>query len=90
MSWLVPRNELTVEQSRTVESTVEQHRLVLGSPGSEKTIVLLHRARHLIDNYGIPPERCRLFVFTNALKAYIRAALRDLALPDDCVMTFDA
>lgn len=90
MSWLVPRNELTVEQSRAVESSVEQHRLVLGSPGSGKTIVLLHRARHLIDNYGIPPERCRLFVFTNALKAYIRAALRDLALPDDCVMTFDA
>ena len=52
--------------------------------------MLLHRARHLIDNYGIPPERCRLFVFTNALKAYIRAALCDLALPDDCVMTFDA
>ncbi len=52
--------------------------------------MLLHRARHLIDKYGIPPTRCRLFVFTNALKAYIRAALRDLALPDDCVMTFDA
>ena len=90
MSWLVPRRELTVAQSRAVESSPRQHRLVLGSPGSGKTIVLLHRARHLIDAYKTPPERCRLFVFTNALKAYIRAALRDLALPDDCVMTFDA
>ena len=90
MSWLVPRGELTPAQSRAVTSSREQHRLVLGSPGSGKTIVLLHRARHLIDEYRIPPERCRLFVFTNALKTYIRAALRDLRLPDDCVMTFDA
>ena len=90
MSWLVPRSELTVAQSRAVESSPKQHRLVLGSPGSGKTIVLLHRARHLIDEYRIPPERCRLFVYTKALKAYIRAALRDIALPDDCVMTFDA
>ncbi len=90
MSWLVPRSELTVAQSRAVEANPKQHRLVLGSPGSGKTIVLLHRARHLLDQYGIPPDRCRLFVYTNALKAYIRAALRDLALPEDCVVTFDA
>ena len=90
MSWLVPRNELTDAQSRAVEANPKQHRLVLGSPGSGKTIVLLHRARHLLDQYGIPADRCRLFVYTNALKAYIRAALRDLALPEDCVVTFDA
>lgn len=90
MSWLVPRSELTVAQSRAVEANPKQHRLVLGSPGSGKTIVLLHRARHLLDQFGIAPDRCRLFVYTNALKAYIRAALRDLALPEDCVVTFDA
>ena len=90
MSWLVPRSELTVAQSRAVEANPKQHRLVLGSPGSGKTIVLLHRARHLLDQYRIPPDRCRLFVYTNALKAYIRAALRDLALSEDCVETFDA
>lgn len=90
MSWLVPRTELTDSQSRAVGLSSKQHRLVLGSPGSGKTIVLLHRARHLIDENQIPPERFRLFVFTNALKAYIRTALRDLELPDECVMTFDA
>ena len=90
MSWLVPRSELTDAQSRVVESSRSQHRLVLGSPGSGKTIVLLHRARHLMDEHQIAAERCRFFVFTNALKAYIRAAVRDLELPDDCVMTFDA
>jgi len=90
MSWLVPRNELTVAQGRAVEMDVKQHRLVLGSPGSGKTLVLLHRARHLLDERNIPPERSRIFVFTSALKAYIRTALDDLRLPADSVTTFDS
>ena len=90
MSWLVPRNRLTPDQIRAVELNPSQNRLVLGSPGSGKTIVLVHRARYLIDAYSASPKRCRLIVYTNALKDYIRAALRDLRLPDDCVTTFDA
>lgn len=90
MSWLVPRNRLTPDQIRAVELNPSQNRLVLGSPGSGKTIVLVHRARHLIDAYKASLEHFRLIVYTNALKDYIRAALRDLRLPEDCVMTFDA
>lgn len=90
MSWLVPRHALTADQIRAVELKPAQNRLVLGSPGSGKTIVLVHRARHLIDAHKASPERFRLIVYTNALKDYIRAALRDLRLPEDCVMTFDA
>lgn len=90
MTWLVHRDELTVEQSRAVELNPKEHRLILGSPGSGKTIVLLHRARHLVDEYRIPPKRYRIFVFTRTLKAYIRSALEDLDLPDECVTTFDA
>jgi superfamily I DNA/RNA helicase len=90
MTWLVHREELTVEQGRAVELNPREHRLILGSPGSGKTIVLLHRARHLADEYGVPPERYRIFVFTRSLKAYIRTGLQDLELPDDCVTTFDA
>ena len=90
MSWLVPRNALTADQVRAVELNPAQNRLVLGSPGSGKTIVLVHRARHLIDAHNASPNRFRLIVYTNALKDYIRAALCDLGLPDDCVITFDA
>jgi superfamily I DNA/RNA helicase len=90
VTWLVHRDELTVEQERATALNPKEHRLILGSPGSGKTIVLLHRARHLVDEFGVPPERYRIFVFTRALKAYIRTALDDLDLPDDCVLTFDA
>lgn len=90
MAWLVHRDELTAEQSRAVELNPREHRLILGSPGSGKTIVLLHRARHLADEYGVPKAGYCIMVFTRALKAYIRSALQDLDLPDDCVTTFDA
>lgn len=89
MSWLVPRNELTVAQSRAVGLSSRRHRLVIGSPGSGKTLVLLHRARHLVDEHRIPDSRYRILVFTNVLKAYIRTALQDLRLPEECVTTFD-
>lgn len=90
MTWLVHRTELTVEQERATTLSPREHRVILGSPGSGKTMVLLHRARHLMDEHGISPERLRIFVFTRSLKQYIRSALDLLDLPDDSVMTFDA
>ncbi len=89
MTWLVPRAQLTSAQLRAVEMDPREHRVVLGSPGSGKTLVALHRARHLADEFSTPPERFRIFVFTNALKAYIQSALADLRLPGECVLTFD-
>jgi len=90
MTWLIHRDELTAEQGRAVELNPREHRLILGSPGSGKTIVLLHRARYLADQYGVPPNRFRIMVFTRVLKAYIRSGLADLELPDECVTTFAA
>jgi len=90
MTWLVHRTELTVEQERATTLSPREHRVILGSPGSGKTMVLLHRARHLMDEHGISPERLRIFVFTRSLKEYIRSALDLLDLPDDSVLTFDA
>lgn len=89
MSWLVPRERLTPAQDRAVEAGTERHRLVLGSPGSGKTVVLLHRARSLLSRHRLAASACRLLVYTNALKDYIRSGLQDLELPDDSVMTFD-
>jgi superfamily I DNA/RNA helicase len=89
MSWLIPRDELTAEQIRAVELSLAENRVILGAPGSGKTQILLHRARHLSDEYGARPARFHVFVFTRVLKEYIRTALVDLDLPEDCVTTLD-
>jgi len=88
--WLVPQSELTPEQLRAVRLDPAEHRVIMGPPGSGKTLILLHRARHLLDLWHVPPERFRVFVFTKTLKEFIRATFFLLDLPDDCVTTFDA
>lgn len=45
-AWLLPLEDLTPEQVRAVELKPSEHRLIFGGPGSGKTQVLLHRARH--------------------------------------------
>jgi len=89
-TWLLSLEELTPDQVRAVELKPEEHRLIFGGPGSGKTQVLVHRARHLMDLWNVSPERFRIFVFTKVLKEYIRSALYLLDIPDNCVLTFDA
>ena len=89
MTWLVPREDLTVGQTKAVELSPVTHRVVLGSPGSGKTMIVVHRARHLVDAFNVSPDRYRVFVFTNALKGYIQSAVADVGIPDESVMTFD-
>ncbi len=89
MSWLIPLDELTPDQIRAIQLDIDQNHAILGAPGSGKTQVLLHRARHLSDEHDIDPERFHVFVFTNVLKNYIRSGLTDLELPEDCVTTLD-
>lgn len=89
ITWLVPRQDLTPDQARVVELLPTINRVVLGMAGSGKTQVLVHRAAHLAEAYHIPPERFRVFVFTNVIKEYIRSGLEFLKLPDCVVSTFD-
>lgn len=88
-TWLVPRDELTVEQLRAVELDTKENRVVFGPPGSGKTQVLVHRARHLCDNLGCGPDGYRVFVFNNVLKNYISSGLELLGINERCVSTFD-
>lgn len=87
--WLVPRGDLTPDQLRAVEMPADRHRVFSGGPGSGKTLVLLHRARHLADELRVPEGRFLVLVYTNALAAFLRAALADLGIPEDAVRTFD-
>jgi hypothetical protein len=89
ITWLIPRTYLTPDQARVVELPPTMNRVVLGMAGSGKTQVLVHRAAHLAEKYLIPPDRFRVFVFTNVIKEYIRSGLEFLKLPDQVVSTFD-
>lgn len=89
MSWLVPRSELTPEQERAITLGADEHRAIVGGPGSGKTQILLYRAQHLSRKYKIGPEAYRVFVYTNVLKDYIQSALPLLDLPHDNILTFD-
>jgi superfamily I DNA/RNA helicase len=89
-TWLVPLNELSREQREAVELNTHEHRIIDGAPGSGKTQILLHRARHLLDMHRVDPSRLRIFIYTTVLRDYIRAALDLLNLPNSCVSTLDA
>ncbi len=85
--WLVFESQLTPDQLRAVRLSPDEHRVIMGGPGSGKTQVLLYRARHLCDTYRTPADRFRIFVFTRALKSYISSALDLLGLQEDCITT---
>jgi len=87
--WLVPWDDLSLAQRRAVELPVHDHQIVIGAPGSGKTLVLVHRARRLREDLRVRDDRFRVFVYTNALKNYIREGLSDLRLPEENVLTFD-
>lgn len=88
-TWLIPPSDLTTEQIRAVEQSCDEHKVIMGGPGSGKTMVLLHRANHLAQLGNVPPERFRVFVYTNVLSTYIKSALDMLDIPESCVCTFD-
>ena len=88
-TWLVPETDLTIEQMRAIEMPDDDHVVVLGGPGSGKTMVLLYRARHLMRTRSASPDSFRIFVFTNVLSDYIRSAMDILGIPVTCISTFD-
>jgi superfamily I DNA/RNA helicase len=90
VTWLVPREDLTPDQVEAIEFDPGQGRLVVGGPGSGKTQILLHRARHLLNVHRVSPDRFRVFVFTRALRDYLQAEGGLLDLPAESVTTLDA
>ena len=88
-TWLLPRIDLTPDQLRVVEMPPWEHRVVSGVAGSGKTQILIHRAAYLVEKFQVPPDRYRVFVFTNVVKEYIKSGLQFLNLPEESVCTFD-
>lgn len=77
--WLVPLGDLTEDQLMAVQASTDRHRVIVGGPGSGKTLVLVHRAHQLVLS-GVSRDRIKVLVFTNVLKEYLREGLADLGL----------
>lgn len=88
-TWLVPRFGLSPDQVKVVEMPLEKNSVVLGSAGSGKTQLLIHRAAYLAKTYGLPPRSFRIFVFSDMAREYIRPAMQVSGLPENSVTTFD-
>lgn len=89
MSWLIPTNQLTPDQSRAVRLSPSEHRLISGGPGSGKTQILVHRAKYLSDKLNCSADKWKIMVYTNVLKDYIKSDTNLLDLPEKNVHTFD-
>jgi superfamily I DNA/RNA helicase len=86
--WLVPIQNLTVDQLDAVNKSTVQHRVFVGGPGSGKTLVLLHRARKFVDD-GLPQSHIRVIVYTKVLRRYLQSAIESLGFEDDTVTNLD-
>lgn len=86
--WLVPLEDLSEDQHSAVVQDYSRNRVIIGGPGSGKTLVLAHRASACMKEHAMPRDRVRVLVYTQVLRDYIKVGLADLGLEDIC-MTFD-
>lgn len=87
--WLVPLEALTEDQLNAVQMSRQNNQVIVGGPGSGKTLALIHRAhRHLAD--GVDPERMKFLVYTNVLVDYLKSSIAELGIADGLVSTFDS
>ena len=87
--WLVPFEHLTEDQQNAVQNSFSKNRIIVGGPGSGKTLVLLHRAR-LAVSQGTELDSLRVFVYTKLLKQYLQEGSVELGLTEEVVSTFDS
>ena len=87
--WLVPLEALTEDQLNAVQRTRQGNQVIIGGPGSGKTLVLIHRAhRHISD--GVPLDRIKVLVYTKVLVEYLKSSVQELGMSDEIVSTFDS
>jgi superfamily I DNA/RNA helicase len=87
---VVPFAQLTEDQQNVVQAPITSSRIVMGGPGSGKSLVLVHRANFAVTTKKIKPNKTLLVTYTKRLKAELMDGLRKLDLKDVSVVTFDA
>ncbi len=86
--WMIARELLTEQQERVVALPAEQNQFISGPPGCGKTVLLLHRANHLLHSCNLSSQQLRVLVFTNVLRVYLQAGGDTLNLPFEIIQSF--
>ena len=69
--------DLTDQQRRVVDASIDARQLVLGGAGTGKTHVLVERIRHLIDTEDVAPgSEILVLSFTRAVVSELKSRLR--------------
>lgn len=87
--WYLPLDSLTDDQRIAVEESVgtERNRVIVGPPGSGKTLVLLHR---LLRSEAHRAKRARLIVRNRAMVHYVQSGLKAAGLDSSAIETADS
>ena len=86
---MIDHSDLTPEQKNAVTTPAHENNLVLGTPGSGKTQVLLQRAAYLVQSCGISIKNIRIFVVTDVMEKFIRWEFESMGYPEETVTAFD-
>ena len=83
LRWLPSLRSLSDEQQEVINESLAGNSLIYGPAGSGKSVVTLYRAKTLRDQ----GKTIKIIVFTNVLVNFIRAAVQEVGLPPDTVVT---
>ncbi len=87
--WLIGLSELTPEQKKAVGISPRENILIIGTPGSGKTQVLIHRAVFFLQSHKVSLKNIRFFVLTDVLEEFIGTEIEHLGYSREMVTTFD-
>jgi len=76
MAWLIPYCDLTLAQQQFVDASCAESQLIVGGPGSGKTVVLAHKLKRLTDQ----GKHVHLFTYTKSVEEYIASDVKPLGV----------
>ncbi|HEO64799.1 MAG TPA: hypothetical protein ENI73_02915 [Spirochaetes bacterium] len=83
---------LKLEQDNIIRSEIENPLILMGSPGSGKTVIGAHRIVYLLNEYSddFKPQNTGVFVFNVSLKNYLKNVFHDLGIDNLNIVNIDS
>lgn len=89
MNWGVGNDQLNAEQRMAVRLSPDANRLIAGHMFTGKTQTLLHRAKYLINEFHIRPDRLRILTSSWPATIQLRSLASRFGLSDTFISRYD-